>query len=72
MYSENARFVRENSCYPMTFVSTLANGNNGYLPSDIGYEINCYEAYISNVGRGAGEQMAELFLQLLQEMKEEN
>ena len=72
MYGDNARFVRENSCYPMTFVTSLANGNNGYLPSEIGYEINCYEAYASNVGRGAGEMMAGLFLQLLQEMKEEN
>ena len=71
MYGDNARFVRENSCYPMTFVTSLANGNNGYLPSEVGYEINCYEAYASNVGRGAGELMADLFVQLLQEMKED-
>jgi len=72
MYSDNARFVREHSPYGMTFVTSCANGNNGYLPSDMGYEIGCYEAYASNVGRGAGEQLVEQFLQLLNQMKEEN
>ena len=71
MYSDNARFVRENTPYEMTFVTTCANGSNGYLPSDIGYEINCYEAYASNVGRGAGEKLADLFMELLQKMKDQ-
>lgn len=71
MYSDNARFVRENTPYAMTFVTTCANGSNGYLPSDIGYEINCYEAYASNVGRGAGEQLADKFLELLHALKKE-
>ena len=69
MYSDNARYVRENSPYGMTFVTSCANGNNGYLPSDIGYEIGCYEAYASNVGRGAGEQLTEKFLELLRQLK---
>ena len=71
MYSDNARFVREHSPYDMTFVATCANGSNGYLPSDIGYEINCYEAYASNVGRGSGELLVDLFMELLKKMKEE-
>ena len=69
MYSDNARFVREHSPYPMTFVTTCANGSNGYLPSDIGYEIGCYEAYASNVGRGSGEILVDLFMKLLNKMK---
>lgn len=69
MYSDNGAWIRENAGYPMTFVATCSNGSNGYLPSDLGYRINCYEAYASNVGRGAGEQVAQLFVQLLNDLK---
>ena len=69
MYSGNAAWVREHSPYPMTFVITCCNGSNGYLPSEIGYEINCYEAYNSNVGRGAGEKLADLFIKMLTRLK---
>ena len=69
MYSGNAAWVREHSPYPMTFVITCCNGSNGYLPSEIGYEINCYEAYNSNVGRGAGEKLADLFIKMLSRLK---
>ena len=70
MYSQNGRFIRENGPYQINFVATCANGSNGYLPSDMGYEINCYEAYASNVARGSGEKLAELFVKMLTELKE--
>ena len=69
MYSENGAFVRENSPFPMTFITSCANGANGYLPSRRGYEIGCYEAYSANVGCGSGEIMAELFIDLLNQLK---
>ena len=71
MYSQNGRFVRENGPYKMNFVATCANGANGYLPSDMGYEIACYEAYSSRVARGSGEQLADLFVKMLTELKEQ-
>lgn len=71
MYSQNGRFVRENGPYKMNFVASLTNGSNGYLPSDKGYEINCYEAYASNVTRGSGEQLADLFVNMLTELKKQ-
>ena len=72
MYSANGAWVREHSPFPMTFVITCCNGSNGYLPSKLGYEINCYEAYNSNVGEGAGEQLAELFVKMLTRLKEQS
>ena len=69
MYSQNGAFVRENSPFPMTFVIACSNGSNGYLPSDLGYEIGCYESYTANVGRGSGEIMADLFIDLLNDLK---
>lgn len=69
MYSGNGIWVRENSGYPMTFIATCTNGSNGYFPSELGYEINCYEAYASNVAHGSGEKMAGLLVQLLKEIQ---
>lgn len=69
MYSQNGAFVREHSPFPMTFITSCANGANGYLPSDLGYEIGCYEAYAANVGRGSGEIMADLFVELLTDLR---
>ncbi len=70
MYSQNGAFVRENAPYKMNFVMSLTNGSNGYLPSDMGYEINCYEAYASRVARGSGEKLADLFVKMLTELKD--
>ena len=69
MYSGNGAWVRENSGYPTTFIATCTNGSNGYFPSDLGYEIGCYEAYASNVGRGSGEKMAEMMVQMLKDIQ---
>lgn len=69
MYSQNGAFVRENSPFPMTFVTSCANGANGYLPSRRGYEIGCYEAYAADVGCGSGEIMADVFIDLLTTLK---
>ena len=71
MYSENGRFVRENTPFPFTFVITQANGGNGYLQSKMGYFINCYEAYASNVAEGTGEQVADLFVEMLKKLKDD-
>lgn len=69
MFSENGRFIRENSLYKDTFIVTCINGSQGYIPSAFGYEINCYEAYSSKVKPGSGEIMAQAFVDLLTELK---
>ena len=69
MYSQNGAFIRENGPHAFTFVITMANVYQGYLPSKKGYEIDCYEAYASRVAPGSGEKLADMFVRMLGELK---
>lgn len=69
MYSQNGAFIRENGPHAFTFVITMTNVYQGYLPSAKGYEIDCYEAYASRVAPGSGEKLADMFVRMLGELK---
>lgn len=69
MYSQNGAFIRENGPHDFTFVITMTNVYQGYLPSAKGYEIDCYEAYASRVAAGSGEKLADMFVNMLTELK---
>lgn len=69
MYSHNGAFIRENGPHAFTFVITMTNVYQGYLPSEKGYEIDCYEAYSARVTRGSGEKLADMFVNMLTELK---
>lgn len=69
MYSITGADIIARSPYENTFVMTCANGANGYIPSAIGYELNTYEAYNSWMAPGTGEQLADLFVEMLNELK---
>ena len=71
MYSHNGAFIRENGPHAFTFVITMTNVYQGYLPSDKGYEIDCYEAYSARVARGSGEKLADMFVNMLTKLKEQ-
>ena len=71
MYSHNGAFIRENGPHAFTFVITMTNVYQGYLPSDMGYEIDCYEAYSARVTRGSGEKLADMFVRMLTDLKEQ-
>ena len=69
MYSITGADIIARSPYENTFVMTCANGANGYIPSAIGYELNTYEAYNSWMAPGTGEQLADLFVDMLNDLK---
>ena len=69
MFSDNGKYIKENSPYAMTFVITQALDHNSYIPAQIAYDINCYEAYASKAVAGSGEDLAEHYVQILNEMK---
>lgn len=68
MFSANGKYIKENSPYPMTFVITQALDHNSYIPSQIAYDINCYEAYASKAVAGSGEALAEHYVEILKTM----
>ena len=70
MFSDTGRYIRENSPYGMTFISTLSWADcYGYIPSDIGFQLNCYEAYTASFEQDTAKNVADLFVATLKDMK---
>lgn len=69
MFSENGRYIKENSPYDMTFVITCSEDHQGYLPSVNGFRVECYESHVTVYERGTAETLAQTYVQMLTEMK---
>ncbi len=65
MFSATGKFIKENSPYSMTFLITQALDHNSYIPAEIAYEINCYEAFASKAVKGTAEGIAERYVDIL-------
>lgn len=70
MFSEHGSYMRKNTVYDITFIASCANGAEGYLPSLAACEYGCYESYTTRFARGAGEEIADTFLDMLAFMKD--
>ena len=72
MFGDSGRYIRENSPYDFTFISTLSlNAGHDYIPSDIGFELNCYEAYTAFYEQDTIKNISEVYLNTLKELKGE-
>ena len=69
MFSENGKFIKENSPYAMTFVVTCSENHQGYLPSVNGFRVECYETHVTNYARGTAEDLANTYIEMLTAMK---
>jgi len=69
MFSNQSIYIKENSPFEMTIISTSSNGDAVYIPSAEAYDYGCYESYVSYYGKGTGEQAADKFLEMLNELK---
>jgi hypothetical protein len=70
MFDENGKYIKENSPFQVTFVLELCNGAQGYIPSEEGYKINCYEANTGPFEPGTGEKVAQVYVDLLNTLYE--
>ncbi len=71
MFAPTGMDIKERSPYDMTFVVTCANGSFGYLPTDRAYDYGVYEGFVTRVVRGTAEGVADKFLSMLTEIKNE-
>ena len=69
MFAPTGMYIKEKSPYDMTFVVTCANGSFGYLPTDAAYDYGVYEGFVTRVVRGTAEDVADTFLEMLQQVK---
>ena len=72
MFSENGKYIKENSPFDVTFICTLGFYAVGYIPSNDAYEYEgvglSYEANAGYYARGTGEDLAEKYLEMLQQL----
>ena len=69
MFGTQGMYIKENAPTDMTFIITCSEGAKGYLPSELGVQIGCYEACVSQFEYGTAEKLAEDFVNMLKEMK---
>ena len=70
MFGASAMHVKAHSPYAMTFVISCSQNHDGYLPSQLGWQLNCYESQITRFARGTAEQLAGEYVDILTKMKE--
>ena len=69
MFSESGMYIKNNSPYEFTIVSTVTNGYSGYFPTKEAYEYGCYESYTARFDSGIAEETAAKFVELLKDIQ---
>lgn len=69
MFGYHGQLIKEQSPYAMTFISTLGEGDIGYLPTLEAAEYACYESEVSIFERGTGDKAADEFIAMLNGLK---
>lgn len=69
MFGTNGAQIKKDSPYEMTFLVSCAHAQDGYLPSEFGWKLGCYEAQITKFARGTAERLVAEFVDMLKEMK---
>ena len=71
MYDCSGVQIKEGSPFDLTVVATVANGNQGYVPSALGWEHGGYSCDTTRFCPGTGEELVGHYLNLLNKLKEE-
>lgn len=65
MFSDHGKYIKENSPFAFTIVSTCSNESKGYIPTADAFDYGCYESFTSTFAKGVGETLAEQYAQML-------
>lgn len=69
MFSNSGMYIKENSPYEFTIISTVTNGYNNYYPSEEAFAYGCYESYTAIFATGVAEACAEKFVEMLKSVQ---
>ena len=70
MFNSNGKFVKDNSPFDMTIVTTIAYNADGYIPdaATFAYDIVSYEEKKCPYREGCGEEFANFLVELLNQL----
>lgn len=68
MFTEIGMYIKKESPYAMTFVSTCTNGRMGYLPATSAFEYDAYEVDSTRFVRGTAELIAQEHINMLKQI----
>jgi len=69
MFDKNGKDCREASPFKMTFICSLANGSNGYIPTTEAFPHGSYEVVVCRYVQGTGEGLADKMVEILNSCK---
>jgi len=69
MFDTNGMYIKDNTPFDMTFILCYANDHNSYIASAEAFDYGCYEADIRRYAKGAAEELAELYVSMLKDLK---
>lgn len=69
MFDTNAMYIKDNDPYDITFIMCYSGGDGyGYIASDAAFDYGCYEVDTRTFERGTAEQLADTYVQMLNEL----
>jgi hypothetical protein len=69
MFAASGMYIKENSPFAFTLISTVTNQGNGYYPTKEAYGYGCYESYTARFASGVAEDVATEFVNMLKEVQ---
>ena len=74
MFNINGKTIKDSNdrASSTTFIMELTNGKIGYIPSIEAYDYGCYEATITPVERGTGEELQNQIINNFERMRKDN
>lgn len=68
MFDTNGKEIKDGPPFATTIITTISNGGNGYIPSQLGYDHGGYSVDTGTFAAGTGEQLRDAYLKMLKEL----
>ena len=68
MFGQSGHRIKTGSPYDMTFVASCSYDHAGYLPSELGCRLRCYEAQITKFAYGTADELVGEYVDMLKKL----
>ena len=65
MFTDSGWYIKNNSPFEFTIISTVTNGYNNYFPTKEAFAYGCYESFTARYASGVAEDIAAEFVEML-------